>query len=272
MEKIEPRGLSATGLADLGVLRAQGPDAVKFLQGQLSNDITRLAAAGFMLAGLHNPQGRVVALLRLVSLGADDVLAIAPRELIAPVIARLSKYLLRAKVKITDASADWRVTGIRASGDWRPEAHQRAAHIEGGRWWLVTEMAEDAMLPGAAVLDRDSWRALDIAAGIPQVYVVTSEEFVAQMLNLDELGGIAFDKGCYTGQEVIARAHYRGRVKRRIQRFRLPQDRVAPGDSGTLPDGRSFKVVEAVARADGGSDVLAVAALTTSDESSEGPS
>src|SRR4029453_9123009 len=82
------------------------------------------------------------------------------------------------------------------------------------------------------------WRALDIAAGLPQVYATTSEAFVAQMLNFDVLGSVAFTKGCYTGQEVIARAHYRGRVKRRMQRFLTTAvGLLAPGTAGRFSDG-----------------------------------
>jgi folate-binding protein YgfZ len=107
---------------------------------------------------------------------------------------------------------------------------------------------------------RDLWRQLDIIGGVPQIYAATSEEFVAQMLNLDVLGAVAFDKGCYTGQEVIARAHYRGRVKRRLQRFRSRKPlELAPGDSGALPDGRVFRVLDAVRLADGRCEFLAVA-------------
>jgi folate-binding protein YgfZ len=129
--------------------------------------------------------------------------------------------------------------------------------------WLVISPAEQASpLSGCPPADRDTWRRLDIAAGQPQVYAATSEEFVAQMLNLDALSAIAFDKGCYTGQEVIARAHYRGRVKRRLQRFasRGPL-RLAVGDSGHLADGRAFKVVDAVQLADGRCEFLAVAPM-----------
>ena len=98
------------------------------------------------------------------------------------------------------------------------------------------------------------------------MYAATSEQFVAQMLNLDCLGAIAFDKGCYTGQEVIARAHYRGRVKRRMQRFVTRAARqLSPGDAGTLGDGRAFGVVEAVMLADGRCEFLAVAPLALSD-------
>ena len=95
------------------------------------------------------------------------------------------------------------------------------------------------------------------------MYAATSEEFVAQMLNLDAVGGIAFDKGCYTGQEVIARAHYRGRVKRRMHRFVSRQAcQLSPGDAGQLADGRPFKVVSSAPLADGRCDFLAVAAMS----------
>ncbi len=91
------------------------------------------------------------------------------------------------------------------------------------------------------------------------MYAATTEAFIAQMLNLDVLGAIAFDKGCYTGQEVIARAHYRGRVKRRMQRFRSASAlRLSPGATGQLRDGRRYRVVEAVQLADGRCEFLAV--------------
>src|SRR5271168_3925331 len=99
-------------LSDWGVLRFRGPDAVKFLQGQLSNDVEKLSAERSQLAGYHNPQGRVIALVRLVQGSADDILAILPRELIATVASRLTKFVLRAKVKISDESSGWRLTGL----------------------------------------------------------------------------------------------------------------------------------------------------------------
>jgi folate-binding protein YgfZ len=103
-----------------------------------------------------------------------------------------------------------------------------------------------------------------VAAGEPEVFAATSEEFVGQMLNLDLLGAIAFDKGCYTGQEVIARAHYRGRVKRRLQRFLTDAPAVLePGDSGVLADGRPFRVVRTATHTDGRCEFLAVTALVS---------
>ena len=128
------------------------------------------------------------------------------------------------------------------------------------RWLLLSPAGEKPPLSGCKPAERDAWRLLDIADGIPQIHAATSEEFVAQMLNLDALGGISFEKGCYTGQEVIARAHYRGRVKRRLQRFmsRGPA-KLAIGESGQLTDGRAFMVVEAVQLTNGRREFLAVA-------------
>lgn len=268
-------------LADMGVVRAQGADAVKFLQGQVSNDVERLTADRSVLAGLHNPQGRAIALLRLVLAGPDDVLALLPRELAAPVAARLAKFVLRSKVKIAEVSAEWDVTGISDGlagvqvGAVRRDDKERLWICVGpSRWLVLTRSGEPHITEAPATLDAKEWRALDIAAGIPQVYAATSEAFVAQMLNLDLIDGISFEKGCYTGQEVIARAHYRGKVKRRMQRFHsLERITLAPGATGALADGRSFKVVDAVELSDGRSEFLAVTTFgaASTDEAAEGP-
>jgi tRNA-modifying protein YgfZ len=280
-------------LTALGALRGRGPDVVSFLQGQLSNDVTRLTAERSLFAGYHNPQGRVIALLRLVQLAPDEVLAILPRELVAPVAQRLAKFVLRSRVKLADESAAWKLTGLSVSaagaggvaGGERsaglaavlgrlPASVDATAALAGSlavrlaspaaRWLLITP--QSAAVPPAlsqcAVGTEEAWRRLAIAAGEPEVGAATTEEFVAQMLNLDLLGAIALDKGCYTGQEVIARAHYRGRVKRRLQHFVTHTARMLrPGEAGELADGRLFKVVSAVPLAGGGCEFLAVAPL-----------
>ena len=313
--------LEGIHLEDTGLVRVRGADAVKFLQGQLSNDVSKLSAGQSILAGYHNPQGRTVALLRLVHWDVDDILALVPRELAGSVAARLAKYVLRAKVKVADESAGWRVVGLIDAGpaDGADAATdlpitvgtqavvgtqtvgaqsrgERAVFVRVGddppRWLAVSQaspaasqespassasVASPADGLGATSLldytpaDRVTWQRLEIAAGQPQVYVATSEEFVAQMLNLDALGGIAFDKGCYTGQEVIARAHYRGRVKRRMQRFVSRQAcQLSPGDTGQLADGRPFKVVLSAPLADGRCDFLAVAAMSVGEAAAKG--
>ena len=229
-----PDNLRAWSRTGLGLIQVRGADAVAFLQGQLSNDLGQLAPGKPLLAGYHNPQGRAIALLWLLQRAPDDILALLPPVLAAPVATRLSRFVLRSKAKVSAESAT---------------APQFAAAL-------------DAARIGTEPLAPNDFRLACIAAGLPQVYPTTSESFVAQMLNLDAVGGISFEKGCYTGQEVIARAHYRGRVKRRMQRFVTDSPAaLAPGDTGSLPDGRSFKVVEAAQHSDGRCEFLAVALL-----------
>lgn len=248
-------------LDDYGTLRLRGADVEKFLQGQLSNDVATLPADALLRAGLHNPQGRTLALLWLVAAAPGDILAILPRELLPGIGTQLQRYVLRAKVTISDDSAQHRIWGLAAPEGCASFAGRRIAYgARAQRRELLLQAPEQP--PPLPALSREQWRALDIAAGLPQVYGATSGQFVAQMLNLDCVDAISFTKGCYTGQEVIARAHYRGRIKRRMQRFVSGAPlRLAAGDAGRLEDGRSFRVVEAVQHTDGRCEFLAVAAL-----------
>jgi tRNA-modifying protein YgfZ len=214
----------ATNPQAAGAIAFRGPDAAKFLQGQLSADMEKLAPGSRTLAGLHNPQGRVIALLDITCTSAEEFVATLPGDLVGSVVARLKKYVLRAKVKIE-------------------------------------EVAVDGAAPDSLSAVRD---------GLPEVLTATSEAFVAQMLNLDLLGAIAFDKGCYTGQEVIARAHYRGRVKRRMQRWLNASGRpLAPGDTARTADGRSISVVRVAQNENGQQELLAVGTFAASETAGE---
>jgi folate-binding protein YgfZ len=282
-------------LESLGALRASGRDVLAFLQGQLSNDLRALGTGRSLLAGYHNPQGRVLALLRLFEPAPGEVLAVLPRELVAQVASRLKTFILRSKVELADVSDAWRIEGLVGSGAPEPPpaaapgvaplAPPFAARLpraagavarlgdsfalnvgeQPARWLVISPAAGpggEPTLARCAHAPPELWRRLAIENGEPQVYAATSGEFVAQMLNLDVLGAIAFDKGCYTGQEVIARAHYRGRVKRRLQRFRSNGPlHLAPGDAGELADGRTFRVVDATRLSEGGCEFLAVTPL-----------
>jgi folate-binding protein YgfZ len=277
---------TSVSLAALGALRVRGADALAFLQGQLSNDVTGLGLERSLLAGYHNAQGRAIALLRLVQLARDDVLAIVPRELAGSVVQRMTKFILRAKLQLADESPQWLISGIAAAAapgaasagtaltSALPAAADGAARVDAAiavrlpgpaaRWLLIGPAGSAPVVSGCQPAAPEQWQRLAIAAGEPEVYAATSEAFVAQMLNLDVLGAIAFDKGCYTGQEVIARAHYRGRVKRRMQRFLTAQPaQLQPGEAGVLADGRTFRVVRAVAHPDGRCEFLAVTAVAT---------
>lgn len=255
-------------LDDLGVLRFQGADTRKFLQGQLSNDMARLSPDTLLRASLNTPQGRTLALMGLLA-SDDDVLAVMPRELIGNICTLLKRYVLRSKVTLADDSASFRIVGLHAMDMTPPD-------VPPGQLCRYGLQADQRLLwlqPAATASDlhydmtRDAWRALDIAAGIPWLSSLLSGEFVAQMLNLDCIDAISFSKGCYTGQEVIARAHYRGRVKRRMQRFVTPAFRaLQAGSSGHMQDGRAFRVVDAVLSSEGQCQFLAVVPLAPPEE------
>ena len=254
--------LAITPLEDLTALTVRGADAATFLQGQLSQDVGQLAARGALLAGLHNAQGRCLALLRLFHLGSDQILVVLPAEIAPDVRALLARFVLRSKVKIEDAGTAWRVYGL--SGPDAEAAATTRLHLaldaEGFRQLIVAPRSEP--LPQGHAASRATWRVEDIEAGQPEVLAPTAGEFVAQMLNLDALDAISFEKGCYTGQEIIARAHYRGQVKRRMQLFHTDSPvMLLPGERIALWDGRRAQVVLSEAIEEGGQEFLAVTTL-----------
>jgi tRNA-modifying protein YgfZ len=210
----------------LATLLVSGSDARAFLQGQLSADIDVLAPARPLLASCNSAQGRVQAVLWLVE-RADGIGLILPASMAERLAVRLRKYVLRSKVKI-DA-------------------------LDGA-----------IELPEPHPYREREWRLAGIRAGLPQVYPETHETFVAQMLNLDLLGGIAFEKGCYTGQEIIARTHFRGAIKRRMFRFECAGPPPVPGVRVLAGDQHAGDVVDAAATSEG-CELLAVITLTQQD-------
>ncbi len=273
-------------LAHFGTLRFTGPDTLVFLQGQISNDTRRLADGAPLFAAYSTPQGRVLALIYLLPY-SGGVIGILPRELAAPVLERLRKFVLRAKVKIEDTGDALWVAGhhgtdiLSASGIALPNTPLgyvetdavgvAAVGHDANRYWVIGEpaklaqhrLAEDttpAHQTGDAETIARDWRLADIAAGLPQVYAATSEAFVAQMLNLDLLDGISFTKGCYTGQEIIARTQHLGRIKRRMSRLALPPGDWSIGQALRLSDGRSGRLTEVV-QIDASVQALAVLTL-----------
>lgn len=218
--------------AALRCLAVEGRDARGFLQGQLTQDLAALEADRIAVAGLLSAQGRVVAAPWLHACG-DAVELLLPADLAEAVLARLKRYVLRAKVQLT----------IR-----EPAAGTAAA--------LARHLGAD---PAAT----DPALAL-IRAGQPLIDSATSEEWIPQMLNLDLLGGISFSKGCYTGQEIVARTQHLGRIKRRM--FRYAADVAPPAAKSALTaDGQKVGEVVVAARAGTGCELLAVVNLDARD-------
>jgi len=262
-------------LAHLSVLRIAGPDAITFLQGQVSNDTRRLADGFPQLAAYSSAQGRVVAVLHLLP-HSSGVMAILPREIALPTRDRLAKFVLRAKVRIEDLSDQYAVAGAydasalelgeAAGGRYLERDGAAVARLPDGasgappRYWVVRPREAESGPRNGVAEQELAWRLADIRAGMPQVYGATSEQFVAQMLNLDLLDAISFTKGCYTGQEIIARTQHLGRIKRRLSRLRLPAGSWAIGQPLRLADGRTGRLTEVVQVGEG-YEALAVLSL-----------
>jgi tRNA-modifying protein YgfZ len=254
-------------LAHLGVLRFTGADALTFLQGQVSNDTQRLTENAPVLAAYSTAQGRVLALIYLLP-HSSGVVAILPREILGATMERLRKFVLRAKVRIEDAADSLIVAGqLGAKATSRYVEHDGIGVApvghDGNRHWVIGPPEKIAAPADAAAGKRieDDWRLADIRAGLPQVYAATSEAFVAQMLNLDLLDGISFTKGCYTGQEIIARTQHLGKIKRRLFRLGLPSGAWSVGQALRLADGRQGRLTEVI-ETGGRTEALAVLSVT----------
>jgi tRNA-modifying protein YgfZ len=256
---------SSGRLTHLGILRFTGADALSFLQGQVSNDTQRLAASTPVLAAYSTAQGRVLALIYLLP-HSSGVVAILPREILASTLERMRRFILRAKVRIEDAADTLVVAGhvgatIQASSRYVEQDGVGMAPVgpDANRHWIIGPPEKIAAPADGAAAKRieDEWRLADIRAGLPQVYAATSEAFVAQMLNLDLLDGISFTKGCYTGQEIIARTQHLGRIKRRLFRLGLPSGAWTVGQALRLVDGRQGRLTEVI-ESHGRTEALAV--------------
>jgi tRNA-modifying protein YgfZ len=248
----------------LGTIVVTGPDAKPFLQGQLSFDLDRLTPTRGEIATCNSAQGRVQAVVWLIE-RSDSIVMLLPASMIEPTLARLRKYVLRAKVKLESGAGKLVVAGMTdGSFDAPPQTHSEVdgrSYIRwpgGRRTMCLIHSADTALRDEVAALQ---WHHDDIEAGLPQVYPQTHEAFVAQMLNVDLLGGIGFEKGCYTGQEIIARTHFRGAIKRRMFRFRAAGSAPAPGTRVLAGEQHAGDVVDSVTTGNG-CELLAVIALT----------
>jgi tRNA-modifying protein YgfZ len=264
---------SPTALAHLETLLLSGADVDGFLQGQLSADIAALGPGSVGLAACNSAQGRVQAVTWLVR-RTDGIALIVSRDMTQSLLARLRKYVLRSKVTFASGGDALTVATLPRS------SLPAGLSPTGDRWHSQQVDASYLTLPGhdeivvltrAPVAPADltnewRWRLATIRAGLPEIRPETHEAFVAQMLNLDLLGGIDFEKGCYTGQEIIARTHYRGAIKRRMFRFAAASPPPRPGTrivSGTQHAG---DVVDS-ASTEQGCELLAVISLANVDDS-----
>lgn len=234
-------------LVDHGLLRVSGADATSFLQGQLTCDMNSVGVGFATYGGLCSPKGRLLATF-LVVRAPDEWLLVVTRELSASIAKRLSMYVLRAKVCVEDASAGWRIRGLAGPGGGALAADVDlplpAPLAVSGSSPRVIGLAPisvgPTVWPRALALTEEPprssqpeslarWQSTEALAGTARVFACTQEAFVPQMINLELIGAVSFTKGCYTGQEVVARSQYLGKLKRRMHLGRV-RALVAAGD------------------------------------------
>ena len=221
LSSITPSDLLKGRVCDLGnlsALRVSGDDADIFLQGQLSNDICEIKPTIAQLSSLNSPQGRVIAILRVLR-DTEGFLLILPGWQIDAVQQHLVRYVLRSNVKLV-TQENFKAMGSPSNNPAMTATTGLSRLDFPGNLteWFGDRVTVHDLLsrPGGSPDDNYSvWKSARILAGIPEITPSTTAQFIAQMLNLDALGGISFLKGCYTGQEIIARTEHRGRIKRR---------------------------------------------------------
>jgi folate-binding protein YgfZ len=257
-------------LPDNALIAVTGDDATTFLQGQLTNDVAALKAGEAQWTGWCSPKGRLIASFLLVK-RADGYLAMLPAELAAAIAKKLTMYVLRSKVKVVDVSTQYERHGLIGASDEvaRAAAAGEVCVVPVGRdVHVVIAPAGDARLEALRGKTQagqpQDWTLALIRAGIPTVVAATQEEFVPQMANFDLIGAVSFRKGCYTGQEIVARTQYRGILKKRMAIAHVDGATPAPGQSvySAAFGGQSAGTVANVAPApEGGYDFLVVAQI-----------
>ena len=261
-----------TPLPHLGVIRVEGEEAAKFLQGQLTQDFALLGMDQARLAAFLSAKGRMQASFIGFKRSATEILLVCSLDLLAPTLKRLSMFVMRAKAKLTDASADFVLYGV--AGD----AIKNIADSEHSTWaksdlddknlvFLYPALGQPRALwiapagtppPPGPALSLDLWRWGEVMSGVATLSAPVVDAFVPQMLNYESIGGVNFKKGCYPGQEIVARSQFRGTLKRRAYIVHAEQA-LAVGDEvfqAADPEQPCGTVVQVAAAPDGGFEAL----------------
>jgi len=227
--------IATVTLTDQGLIRASGEEAASFLHNLLTNDIAHLADGQARHAGLCTPKGRLIASFLIWKENTDYLLMVSA-DILPAILKKLSMYVLRSKVKLTDASAERTLLGV-IGGNLGPAAAMTTAPLAGGAAIRLDDERSVLALPAGQPRPElppagrlEDWHLAEIRAGIPRIVAATQEAFTPQMVNyeLPAVGGVSFQKGCYPGQEIVARTQYLGKVKRRMFRVKL-DDEFPPG-------------------------------------------
>ncbi|MDO5693877.1 MAG: folate-binding protein [Pseudomonadota bacterium] len=271
-----PNGIAP--LPHLGVIRAKGDDAAKFLQGQLTQDVVLMQPGEARLAAFCNAKGRMQASFQVLKTAPDELLLITSADTLPATLKRLSMFVLRARLKLSDATSDFSVWGQlgkipdsiafnadAASSKDQNEPENRPHRIAlppagnvARTLWLAP--AGGTVPADVAQLAEADWLLAEALAGVARITRPVAEAFVPQMLNYESVGGVNFKKGCYPGQEVVARSQFRGAIKRRAYVGRVDGAAQAGQEvfSATDPGQPVGQIAQAATAPDGGAVVIAV--------------
>jgi folate-binding protein YgfZ len=237
-------------LTNKQLLLVKGPDAGKFLQGQVTCDVKELNEPVTRLGAQCNPKGRILLSFRALQMNNETIALRLPASMMESAQKTLGKYIVFSKAKLQDGGNDFALFGL--FGDsaaavastffqqlpttyegWIEKDGSYLIQLATNRFecWVATATVDsflDAIEKQTQKVSADEWQLLDIAAGIGEVYPESYELFTPQELNYQLVNGINFRKGCYTGQEIVARLHYRGKLKRHMYRFEYKNDQIPP--------------------------------------------
>jgi tRNA-modifying protein YgfZ len=280
-------GLVLTDLSNWALIGFAGEEAQTFLHGQVTNDLRGLRQEAAVFAGYCSPKGRLLANF-LAFRHADDILFMLPAALREPVQKRLTMFIMRSKVKARDASAEWVRLGLSGPGanallaetlgTTLPAAIMACGHSDSAFAIRLGDERFDVLVrPEAAAaiwgrlatqarpVGQAAWDGLMVRAGIPVILPATQDQFVPQMANMDVLHGISFTKGCYPGQEIVARTAYLGKLKKRMFLAHVDAD-AQPGHEVYSPEfGQqgAGRVVNSAPAPEGGTDLLVVLQISS---------
>jgi folate-binding protein YgfZ len=263
-----PAAVQIVPLTELGIIAVEGSDAETLLHGQTTCDVRGLRPGDHSLGAVCTARGRAIAVFHLLKAGDERFLLLLPHTLVDSLRKRLQLFVLRSKVAITDETKRYPLYGlmgptiealedlVRGYRDGKAFTLRLPA-TSGLRMLVVVQGGAEAfwnqcLIGECMPAPEERWKLEDIRMGMPLFSAELSEEFVPQMLNLELLGGISFTKGCYTGQEIVARTQYLGQIKRRLYRFRLQADAMASAGVPIFRKGRSQPVGKVVSFASAG--------------------
>lgn len=272
----------AVPLTHLGVIRARGEAAADFLHAQLTQDIVHLPPGSATFAAYLSPKGRVLASFIVLREAPDALLLICHRSVLTATLQRLSMFVLRSRVVLSDATHDCQLVGLLGASahallptggaPWECRSAGRASvirlHPADGQPRALWAAPVDEPMPAATRADEATWLHAEVRSGVVTVSQPSTDAFVPQMLNYESVGGVNFHKGCYPGQEIVARSQFRGTIKRRTF-LAHAQTSLRVGDEvyGADADEQAVgSIVQAAAAPDGGSSALVVLQLGATQE------